>query len=191
MKAAYNSPMAKKGFTDTDKGMKKILEEMKKLGQMHAKVGFPDNGDNAYGVRIAQYAFWNENGVRVKEGKTLRQTGEWAIPPRPFFSQAYDNNQSQIKEAGEKLVKQVANGKIDAKTAMRQIAEGMVTLIQESIKKGNWEENSEITIYGIEGFIRGKESKTPLVNTGMMKGSVMYQIFEDDTKVEEGGKKPG
>jgi len=188
--------MAKKGFTDTDKGMKKILEEMKKLGQMHTKVGFPDNGDSTDGVRIAQYAFWNENGVRVKEGKTLKQTGEWAIPPRPFMSQAYDNNQGQIKETGEKLVKQVANGKIDAKTAMRLNAENMINLIKLSIKNGNWEENSEITINGIMGsdgkyFIRPKKSTKPLVNTGMMRDSVMYQIFEDDTKVEEGGKKPG
>jgi len=187
--------MAEKGYTDTDKGMKKALEEMKKLGKMYAKVGFPDNGDEGDGVRIAQYAYWNENGV-TSTNNVLKKGKVWVLPPRPFMSQAVDNNEEQIIQTGARLVKQVADGKIDAKTAMRLNAENMVNLIKQAIKNGQFAPNSEITINGIIGkdgkvFIRGKKSTKPLVNTGLMRDSVMYQIFEGDAKVEEGGKKSG
>jgi len=187
--------MAEKGYTDTDKGMKKALEEMKKLGKMYAKVGFPDSGDEGDGVRIAQYAYWNENGV-TSTNNVLKKGKVWVLPPRPFMSQAVDNNEGQIVQTGEKLVKQVADGKIDAKTAMRLNAENMVTLIKQAIKNGQFAPNSEITINGIIGkdgkvFIRGKKSTKPLINTGLMRDSVMYQIFEGESKVEEGGKKSG
>lgn len=181
--------MANQGCTDTDKGMKKILEEMGKLGKMYVKVGFPDNGDSSdEGVRIAQIAYWNENGA-TSTNNVLKKGKVWVLPPRPFMSQAVDNNEEQIKQTGEKLVQQVQEGKIDAKTAMRRNAENMINLIKSSIRNGQFAPNSEITINGIEGFIRGKKSTKPLINTGMMRNSVMYQIFEGDDKVEEGGKK--
>jgi hypothetical protein len=183
------------GIVDNDKGMKNILAEMKKLGTMCAKVGFPDTGDESDGVRIAQYAYWNENGV-TSTNNVLKKGKVWELPPRPFMSQAVDNNEDQIKITGEKLVGQVSQGKIDAKTAMRLNAENMVNLIKGSIKNGKFKPNSDITINGIMGkdgkpFIRGKKSTKPLVDSGLMRDSVMYQIFEDGTKTEEGGKKPG
>ena len=167
---------------------------MKKLGKMYAKVGFPDNGDSADGVRIAQYAYWNENGVLASKrgvAPTKHGDGIWVTPQRPFMSQAVDNNSEQITQTGKKIVKQVSEGKIDAKTAMRLNAENMVNLIKTSIKTGRFAPNSDITIKGIKGFIKGKETSKPLINTGMMRNSVMYQIFEGDNRIEQGGKKPG
>jgi hypothetical protein len=181
---------------DIDRGMKKIIAEMKKLGGMYAKVGFPDNGDESRGVRIAQYAYWNENGV-TSTNNVLKKGKVWELPSRPFMSQAVDNNMAQIIETGEKLVKMVADGKIDATTACRRNAENMVNLIKESIKNGQWKENSDITINGTapgkdgKQFIRGKKSSKPLIDSGMMRDSVMYQLFDGNTKVEEGGKKSG
>jgi hypothetical protein len=40
-------------------------------------------------------------------------------------------------------------------------------------------------------FIRGKKSTKPLINSGRMLGSVMYQILENNAVVLEGGKTPG
>ncbi|MDR0473435.1 MAG: hypothetical protein LBH43_07175 [Treponema sp.] len=188
--------MAEKGFTDTDKGMKKALEEMKKLGKMWAKVGWPDNGDsNSDGVRLAQIAAINENGA-TSTNNVLKKGKVWVLPPRPFLSQAIDNNEEQEKITEEKLVKQMFDGKIDAKTVMRLLCENRINNIKNSIKNGNFAPNSEITINGIIGkdgkvFIRGKKSTKPLVNTGMMRDALCYQIFEGNAMVEEGGKKPG
>jgi hypothetical protein len=189
--------MADQGFTDTDKGMEKALAELAKLGNMYAKVGFPDNDDsNSDGVRIAQYAYWNENGVTSNKN-VLKKGKLWVLPPRPFMSQAVDNNEEQIVQTGEKLVKQVTEGKIDARTAMRRNAENMVSLIKMTIKNGDFKENADITINGTapgkdgKQFIRGKKSSKPLIDSGIMRDSVMYQIFENEAKVEEGGKKTG
>jgi hypothetical protein len=179
---------------DKDLGMKKILAEMKKLGSMTAKVGFPDNGDEKNGVKIAQYAFWNENGVAYGKG-IIKNKSPWFIPPRPFMAQAADNNQDKIIKAAQKLVADVADGKIDAQTAMLRQAENMVSLIKKTIRDGNFKANSEITLHGIKNksgkvWIKGKKSTKPLINNGTMRGAVAYQTFEDGSKTAEGkGKK--
>jgi hypothetical protein len=185
---------------DNDQGMKKILEEMKKLGKLTAKAGFPEGSgtvkrEDGKEVDIADYASWNENGV-LSSDNILKNGKLWRIPPRPFMAQAVDNNKSRLEQAGTAVVRQVANGKIDARAAVRRYAEGMIGLIKESIKNGGFKENSDITINGIMGkdgkwFIRPKKSTKPLVNSGMMRDSVMYQILEDGSVVAEGGKKPG
>jgi hypothetical protein len=183
------------GIIDNDKGMEKIREELARLGKMVAKVGFPDNGDESNGVRIAQIAYWNENGV-TSTNNVLKKGGLWEIPARPFMAQAFDNNKAQLEQGAQSLTRQVADGKIDAKSAIRQYADGMVGFIKKAIKKGNFKKNSDITINGIMGkdgkwFIRPKKSTKPLINSGVMRDSVMYEILEDGTKIEEGGKKPG
>jgi hypothetical protein len=182
---------------DNDQGMKKIREAMAQLGKMTAKVGFPDNGDESNGVRIAQYAYWNENGV-TSTNNVLKKGKLWEIPARPFMAQAVDNNKTLLEQGGKSLVKQVADGKIDAITAFRKYAEGMMGFIKDTIRKGSFKENSDVTINGIMGkdgkwFIRPKKSTKPLINLGGegMLGAVMYQILENGSVVAEGGKKPG
>ncbi|GAB6390833.1 MAG: hypothetical protein MdMp014T_0206 [Treponematales bacterium] len=183
------------GVTDTDRGMKRILEEMQKAGRMSAKVGFPDNGDESGGVRVAQYAYWNENGV-TSTNNILKKGKLWELPPRPFMARAVDNNRALISQTGERLLSQVSQGKIDARTAMQRHAEVLLLLIKKSIRDGNWKPNSDITVRGImrkdgKPFIRGKKSTKPLINSGRMLGSVMYQILENNAVVLEGGKTPG
>jgi hypothetical protein len=183
------------GIIDNDKGMKKIREELGRLGKMTAKVGFPDNGDESNGVRIAQIAYWNENGV-TSTNNVLKKGKLWELPSRPFMSQAVDNNKAQLEQGATSLTRQVADGKIDAAAAIRQYAEGMLGFIKQAIKNGGFKENSDITINGIMGkdgkwFIRPKKSTKPLINSGMMRDGVMYQILENGTVIEEGGKKPG
>jgi hypothetical protein len=191
--------MAEQGFKDTDKGMKKALEEMKKLSEMHIEVGFPKGSgtvknEKGKEVDIAQIAYWNEYGATSTEN-VLKKGKLWELPPRPFMQQAADNNESQIMQTGEKLVKNLASGKIDAETVIQKWAIYWVSLVKESIAKGIFDKNSPITIYGTEGkkervevvskkgrkykktiihqFIKGKgEGKKPLTDEGTMKKMV-------------------
>jgi hypothetical protein len=194
MNPAYTHNMGK-GMIDSDQGMKKIREELARLGKIYAKVGFPDNGDENNGVRIAQYAEWNENGVTST--KNAPNNGKlWKLPPRPFMAQAFDNNKAKLEQAGAAIVRKVADGKIDASAAARQYAEAMIGFIKDAIKNGSFKENSDITINGIMGkdgkwFIRPKKRSKPLINSGAMRDAVMYQIVEDGSVTAEGGKKPG
>jgi hypothetical protein len=161
------------------------------------KVGWPDNGDSTSdGVLLAQIASWMENGV-TSTNNVLKKGKLWELPPRPFMSQTVDNNEEMIVDKSAKLVKQVTDGKIDARTAMRKQAEMMVSLVKYTIRNGDFKENADLTINGTapgkEGkqFIKGKKSTKPLVNTSMLRDNIMYQILENNAIVEEGGKKPG
>jgi len=192
--------MAKEGFIDNDKDMKKILAEMKKLSTMHIESGFPEGSgttkQDGEDVFIAQIASWNENGTYNKDGSQH-------IPARPFLSQAVDNNVEQIMLTGKKLVGLVEDGKIDAKNALLRLAENMNLLIVDSIKNGDFVPNSDVTINGLGAsggarqkgerwlrtkagriLIKGKKSRTPLIDTGLMKSSVQSVIVENGVKTE-------
>jgi hypothetical protein len=189
--------MAEQGYRDTDKGMKKALAEWAKLRNMDAKVGWPDNGDSTSdGVLLAQIASWMENGA-TSTNNVLKKGKVWVLPPRPFLSRAIDNTEEQEMSTLKKCIIQMLDGKIDAKTVMRLMCENRIVNIKKEIKTGEFAPNSDITIHGTapgkdgKQFIKGKKSTKPLVNTGLLRDNIMYQIFENNAIVEEGGKKPG
>lgn len=200
--------MAKDSIIDNDLGMKKALEELKKLGRLYAKVGFPEGsgtvkGEEGKEVDIATYATWNENGVT--SSKSMLKKGKlWRIPPRPFLSQAIENNSGKTKELTHKLTGLVAGGKIDASAAIQRLAVYAIDIIRKSIASGNFKENSMITIHGlgIDGSARAKggrwlrskktgkeiikgkgEGKKPLTDSGTMKKSVNAVILENGTPI--------
>jgi len=196
---------------DIDKGMKKILEEMKKLGETYVKVGFPEgSGTVNVGkkeVDIAQIAYWNENGV-TSTNNVLKKGKVWVLPPRPFMSQAVESNKSRIDQLGETLVRKVADGKIDAEAAAQTLASFGVGIVRKSIADGNFAANSLITIYGTEimskerievtsrngkkykktivhRFIEGKgEGKKPLTDEGTMKKAVNAVIVRNGKVID-------
>jgi hypothetical protein len=201
--------MAQKGYTDTDMGLKGIFREIEKLKEMTVKVGLPEGSDEheddeGKKVLIAQYAAWNELGVRNKDN-----TG-WYIPPRPFMRNTADGKRGKIQEAIDKNIGLVLQGKADAKTALRGVGDGLVRLTKDTIKEGPWEPNSKVTIHGTvavvvdketkvskktgktytktikKQFIKGKKSSKPLINTGIMRMSIQYVIEENGTEIDRG-----
>ena len=158
-------------YKDTDKGMKKILENMKKLDGMYIKSGFPEGsgtvkgeGENAKEVDIAQIASWLENGTQH-------------MPSRPFVRQAYDNNIEKIKLTQEKLVKLMQDGRIDADMAIRHLAEFNNSLIDKEIESGSFPSLSKKTE-------KRKKSSRPLIDTGHMKKSIQSVIIKDGAVTE-------
>ena len=109
------------------------------------------------GVVIYMYANFNEYGTRN-------------IPSRPFFRTALNNNRKYIKEQLKELLGKVATGKITGELALKSIGLEVQGLIQDSIKNGNWEENSYSTIVAKNG--RGQ----PLIDTGSMLRAVSFEI---------------
>ena len=101
------------------------------------------------GVAIYMYANFNEYGTSN-------------IPSRPFFRTALNNNRKYIKEQLKELLGKVATGKITGELALKSIGLEVQGLIQDSIKNGNWEENSYSAIKAKNG--RGQ----PLIDTGSM-----------------------
>jgi hypothetical protein len=82
---------------------------------------------------------WNEYGVAGK-------TKKWRIKPKAFLRFSIDNYFSEIKVTQEKLVKLVADGKLNVVTTVKRLGENQISLIKTGIKDGPWEPNSDITI---------------------------------------------
>jgi hypothetical protein len=184
--------MARQGNTDTDMGLENIFKEMEKLKSMCVKVGIPEDAETGDGLHIAQYAAWNELGVRNKDDSG------WYIPPRPFMRNTADGKRGKIQEAIDKYIGSVLQGKADTKTALSGMGEAVVGLTKDTIKEGPWEKNSPITIHGtnpkIPGkrrkstyqFIKGKGSSKPLIDTGIMKNSIQYIIEQNGKEIARG-----
>ena len=147
---------------DNDRGLKRILNELKKLENYIVKAGILSGSGEVDGVSIVEYATWNENGVAGKKGK-------WKIPPRPFIKGWADSNKAQIKSTMERLYSQVADGQITASTALDKLGVFAKSGIQSYIRRGNFVPNAPSTI-------RKKGSSQPLIDSGTMRKSVNYEV---------------
>jgi hypothetical protein len=187
--------MVQKGYTYTDMGLENILKEMEKLKSMCVKVGVTEDigsnkgmhrvrkvgksgkktkrkvkVENANGPTIAQIASWNELGVL---GPPMSQHGggKWFIPPRPFIRGFADGKREQIAKTLEKLGKSVADGKLDADTAIKRLGEHGQSGIKSYIRNGPHTPNADTTI-------ARKKSSKPLVDTGTLRNSIRYQVVD-------------
>jgi hypothetical protein len=147
---------------DTDKGLLDIRKELQKLGDYSVKAGITEGAGDKDGVSIAEYAAYNEYGVPGK--KKL-----WDIPPRPFIRGWVENHGSDIAATTERLYGQVADGKLDAETAVKRLGQFARDGIKRFIMSGNFMPNSEITVMR-------KESSRPLIDTSTMRKSVQYEV---------------
>ena len=141
------------------KQLDKIEKELDYLKTHTVWVGFVggEADKKVDGVAIYMYANFNEYGTSN-------------IPSRPFFRTALNNNRKYIKEQLKELLGKVATGKITGELALKSIGLEVQGLIQDSIKNGNWEENSESTIVAKNG------SGQPLIDTGSMLRAVSFEI---------------
>lgn len=147
---------------DNDMGLKRILNELKKLENYIVKAGILSGSGEVDGVSIVDYATWNENGVAGKKGN-------WKIPPRPFIKGWADSNKAQIKSTMERLYSQVADGQITASTALNKLGVFAKSGIQSYIKRGNFTPNAPSTI-------KKKGSSQPLIDSGTMRKAVNYEV---------------
>jgi hypothetical protein len=176
------------GYTDTDKGMKDILAEMKKLHSTCVKVGVTEDvGEKPIKRRskgkspnkklptLAQIATWNEFGVLAASrgvSPTEHGGGIWFIPHRPFVRGFADAKRDKIALAQEKLVKQVATGNLSAEDAIGRLGEFGEKGIKSYIRNGAFIENAVSTK-------AKKKSSKPLIDTGTLRNSIRYQIIHE------------
>jgi hypothetical protein len=174
---------APKGFTDTDKGLKEILEQTILFSKKRIKAGIPKGNPTKDDVLVSQYAAWNEYGVRGKKKK-------WAIPPRPFIRGWLTTKEGNIKTTIDKLGAAVTGGKMDAETALQRLGQFAQDGIKNYIQTGNFKPNSDITIHGSKPgkngkkFIKGKNSSKPLIDSRTMLREIRYEIIGKDEPVE-------
>lgn len=139
----------------TDDG-KRIFRELDKLASQMVAVGF-QQGDVT-----------EESGVDICDVAAFNELGTEHIPSRPFMRQSIDGNADKITEFMQSKVDEIIGGKT-ADQVLKEIGIFQKGLVQETIKEGDFAPNAPATI-------RKKGSATPLIDTGLMRQSVNYQI---------------
>lgn len=132
-------------------------------------------GGTAYGYRDENDA--SDGKVRfLKKGQGVMQLGVTGphtitIPERSFLRVPLRQNQDNIKKAFRSLTGKVTRGEITAFQMLDQIGARAAGYCKEAIETGIAPANAPSTI-------RAKDSSTPLINHGFLKGEITH-VVED------------
>jgi hypothetical protein len=157
--------------------LSKQLADLKAMDGMELSVGwfdtdvYPPNPDRNKpgGIPVAQVVYWNEFGTKT-------------APARPAVRTAVADGEQNIKEKAKELSKKVVSGQISPETALGKLGGEIEGMIVDSIKDGDWEPNSDITVNGSppdkdgNQFIKGKGFNKPLIDSGREWQSVAHKV---------------
>ncbi len=147
--------MAKGSVTRKDSAVWKKLLASKDL-EKSLWVGVPAGEKHPdTGASVAQIAAWNHFG-----------TGR--IPARPFLSLALDGRTTEVKRMTERVAKAILSAK-PAEPILRAVGEWARNRVISFINRGVAPPNAASTI-------ARKGSSTPLIDTGVLKGSISYLV---------------
>lgn len=148
---------------DKDRGLKRIVKQMKEIDNAYVKVGVLSNAGN------------EKNGMTIADVATFNEYGTSKIPARPFMKQAYENNEKTIIVSSESLKSDVFKGEISVKGALKKLGVWFKGRIQKEITDGDFVPNAPRTI-------EAKGSDKPLIDTGRMRQSINFQIETGEGK---------
>lgn len=147
------------GFGEEREGGRKLRKFVKEMNGKYVAVGFTDkSGTYEDGASVAQIAAFNEFGTDN-------------MPARPFMRQTKLNNGEKIHKFMQKSIKEnVESGSVEQ--MLNQVGSKYKGFIQKEIRNGEFEPNAPSTV-------RKKGSSRPLIDTGRMRQSVVYEIREE------------
>lgn len=135
---------------------KRFLESIKEIADLEVHIGFQAGEAEHEGVDLCEIAAYNELGTEH-------------IPSRPFIRNSVDSHMDEISSNIGEWCKRIARGEIEGHEMMMNIGMLQKGLIQEEITNGTFAPNAPATI-------KKKGSDKPLIDTGIMRESVDYQI---------------
>lgn len=141
-----------------DRGWTNIKTKVKRLEGMGVKVGIRSTAGSQDGVRIVDYAVWNEFG-----------TDDGRVPARPFMRQTADKNKRYVAGFISNLARQVLQG-ISSESALDRIGLMYQAKIRETIR-----ESKSWAVPNATRTIKEKGSSTPLIDHGMLHGAIDYE----------------
>lgn len=135
---------------------KRIQRELKELEKLLVAVGFPAGGPT------------DENGVSVAEYAAYNDLGTVTSPSRPFLRDSVNNHAAEFNQFQSSLIREIMNGGT-ARQALEKLGVYAKGIVQEQITDGSYAANSKFTI-------NRKGSAKPLIDTGLMRESVNYEV---------------
>lgn len=143
------------------KGDLKHITHIKKLNRYLAThqlvFGFVGDEKGVDGTPVAEYAYYVEFG-KMKGGV-----------PRPFFRNGKKEFEKDFMKKFKELYFKCVKSFLDPSIILETLGTEGVSIIQESIIRGNYAPNKESTL-------KNKKGSKPLVDTGTMLQSVKFKI---------------
>ncbi len=163
-----------------DRGWARTIQNLKRLDNIYAKVGLPEEGVVHPGNRrdanappaivdmsdLVLIGIWNEFGVESRNQ-----------PARPWVRGAYNANFKDLKVVRDKLYLQVIMGKITAEMAIARMGEWMVNRTKKFVKELKVPENAPATIYIKTKGGRLGHVVNPLIHFGQMINSIQSVVI--------------
>lgn len=174
--------MAKKRVTDVDRGYKRIMHELSRIGSPSVTIGVHDKDNKPYTrgeggpVTTAQLATFHEFGTLDRfEDKTYAgdNKGLRGVPQRSFLRKTVDENIKVYVAKIEEEVGYVIDGTRSVKVALGRVGALVTGDVQETISNGV---EPRLTPAGIAS--KRKPSTRPLVDTGQLRMSISWEVDE-------------
>lgn len=140
---------------------KRILAAAKRKGA-HVKVGLP-RGTGAYpdGTPVIMIGVVHEFGAPAA-----------GIPMRSFLRSAISEGDAEIKRLIRKVARAAMKGKIEERQALELLGLKAASMVQAKIVSGPFEANAPATV-------KRKGSSSPLIDTGLLRQSITYQVVDE------------
>lgn len=150
----------------------KLADHAKALGELNQSkvdVGWFANARYPEGQSVAAVMIANEFGTKK-------------IPARPLLRQSAAVIDEKLPGWIGRRTVEVLDGKLGAQEYKEKMGEALVATVMDTLKTGDFEPNSEITIHGTppdkdgNQFIKGKGFDRPLVGiTGLLGQSLTHR----------------
>ena len=169
-------------ITDDSTKMDRLTEELKKLKGTTMIVGVIGK-EGQEDFSLVDLATVHEFGVKIKVTRKMRNwflamgyplrsdTTQIEIPERSFIRTTADEQEDEIQKQGGRLLRKVALGKMDAKTAMDKLGNLVVSMIQNKIKEIEKPPKTQMTI-----DLSETGGTSPLQDTGRLWQSIDYEV---------------
>lgn len=153
-------------FTANLVGMDDLLKDLRDISLSISdipsiKVGVPKEGAYPDGTPIETVGFVNEFGSEANN-----------IPERSFLRSTIIDNNDKYVEMMEKGLDGVVQGKTDVDTMVNLIGITAEGDVKDKITDLKTPPNTESTI-------KKKKSSNPLVDTGLLRSSIIYEIGDE------------
>ena len=159
--------------TRTDKGLDKLLAEIKTLAQLKATVGYQGAGGlnqaTPGGPTTAEVAAWNEFGTKT-------------IPSRPFLRQGLNQAGPSLQVITNDGADGLVNGTKDATSFVASLAKDLSDKVRQQISSaGSW------AAPNAESTVEAKGSSTPLhAGHDRLSKDLTWAVLQGQSVVEEG-----
>lgn len=137
----------------------------------YVKVGFPTDGDIAFGDRVGSEHAPVNDMADLAMIAAVHEYGrsDGTIPARPFMRPSFDQNIDKLHALRERLWVEYLNGHITNEQAFGLMGEFLVAKIKNTIRRIREPALAPATI-------ARKHSSKPLIDTGQMLNSVQYKV---------------